>query len=87
MYLLPVRVWRHHDGSPSSFLWRGQRYHIVEVYGRWHLMDRWWEAGNPYAGKGASDRHYWRVECKPWLQCELYYDSAQNVWVLYRVLD
>jgi hypothetical protein len=86
-YGLPIRVKRKPDGSPKSFLWRGQRYRIVAVYNTWHLMDRWWERGNPWAARGESDRRYWRVECKPWLQCDIYYDQAQNVWVLDRILD
>ena len=86
-YMLPVRVACHRNRSPSSFLWRGQRYRIVEVYSRWHLRDRWWETANPYGGKGAADRWYWRVECMPWLQADIYHDTAQNVWVLDRILD
>jgi hypothetical protein len=86
-YGLPIRVKRKPDGKPHSFLWHGQQYRIVEVYGTWHLMDRWWERGNPYAAKGPSDRCYYRVECQPRLQCGIYFDSAQNVWVMDRVLD
>jgi Family of unknown function (DUF6504) len=86
-YGLPIRVRRRPDGSPKSFLWREQRYRIVAVYNTWHLMDRWWERGNPWAAKGESNRYYWRVECQPWLQCDIYYDSAQNVWVMSHVLD
>jgi hypothetical protein len=50
-------------------------------------MDRWRESANPYTAKGTADRHYWRVECEPWLHADIYHDSAQNVWVLDRVLD
>jgi hypothetical protein len=50
-------------------------------------MERWWEIGNPNTGKGAADRHYWRVECVPWLQADIYHDTAQNVWVLDRILE
>jgi CheY-like chemotaxis protein len=60
-YMHPIRVWRHCDASPSSFLWREQRYRIVAVYGKWHLMDRWWERGNPWAPKPFSDRRYWAL--------------------------
>jgi hypothetical protein len=66
---------------------RGQRYHIVEFYNHWHLMDRWCERGNRWAARGESDRRYYRVECTPWLQADISYDQAQNVWVLDRILD
>ena len=32
-------------GMPSGFEWRGRRYRVVEVIGRWRIEGRWWEDG------------------------------------------
>jgi Family of unknown function (DUF6504) len=82
-YGLPVKVVQAPDGSPASFVWHGAAYEVAEVLSRWHLMDRWWERGDPYAALGFSDRHYFRVRCMPYHQIfDLYFDQAQHVWVL-----
>lgn len=39
---LPVKVEVNAGGEPVRFTWRGVTYH-VEVIGRWHLADRWWD--------------------------------------------
>ena len=41
-------------GMPSAFRWRGRRYEVRDVIGRWLIEGRWWEDGR--------DREYWRVE-------------------------
>ena len=51
-------------GMPSGFEWRGRRYRVVDVIGRWRIEGRWWEDGR--------DREYWRVEAKGgavWMTC------------------
>lgn len=45
-------------GWPRSFTWHGATYDVAEVVANWYLLDRWREAGNPFAGKGYSDRTY-----------------------------
>ena len=50
-----VRVERD-GGMPSGFEWRGRRYRVVDVIGRWRIEGRWWEDGR--------DREYWRVEAR-----------------------
>jgi hypothetical protein len=88
LYLLPIRgVKRAADGSPASFIWRGERYRVLEVFSTWHLRDRWWESGNPFTGRGASDRFYYLVLCTKELLCEVYYDRAQNTWVMEHIMD
>lgn len=77
--------------QPRCFMWRGLTYRVREVLATWHLQDRWWER----TGSGSStpaaaletDRHYFRLDCAPDLQCELYYDAASDRWVLERVYD
>jgi len=81
-YGLPVTVVRADDGSPRSFIWHGATYDVAEVLSRWHLMDRWWEAHTPYAMRGFTDREYFRVRCPDEQLFDLYFDQAQNVWVL-----
>jgi|GEM_PF-851048 hypothetical protein len=34
-----------------------------------------------------SDRLYYRLDCSPDLQCELYHDRASGLWILDRVYD
>ena len=48
-----VRVERD-TGMPSAFEWRGTRYEVADVIGRWRIEGRWWADGR--------DREYWRVE-------------------------
>ena len=48
-----VRVERD-GGMPSGFEWRGRRYRVVDVIGRWRIEGRWWEDGR--------DREYCQIE-------------------------
>src|SRR6266581_569445 len=50
-----VRVERD-AGMPSVFEWRGKRYQVVDVIGKWRIEGRWWADGR--------DREYWRVEAR-----------------------
>lgn len=93
-YGLPSAVERDPEtGEPRSFVWRGVTYHVDEVLSRWHLMDRWWEASNhEHPRGGTTDRLDYRVMSR--LQAfgslavfEIYFDRAQNVWVLDREYD
>jgi hypothetical protein len=93
-YGLPIRVERDpHTRLPRSLVWHGTTYRVREVISHWHLMDRWWEATNPYhPDGGVTNRHYYRVVCE--LRAfgslaifELYFDAAQNTWGMDSVLD
>jgi hypothetical protein len=93
-YGLPIVVERDPEtGEPCSFVWRGVTYLVDEVYSRWHLRDRWWEASNPdHPRGGTTDRVYYRVmsrlrEFGSLAVFEIYFDRAQNVWVLDFVHD
>jgi hypothetical protein len=81
-YGLPVPVVLAADGSPRSFTWHGATYDIAEVLSIWHVIDRWWEVHTPYATRGFTDRLYYRVRCPDEQLFDLYFDQAQNVWVL-----
>ena len=50
-----IRVERD-AGMPSVFEWRGRRYEVLDVIGRWRIEGRWWADGR--------DREYWRVEAR-----------------------
>jgi Domain of unknown function (DUF6504) len=83
-YLQPILVTAR-SGRPLRFTWREMAYTVVEILSTWRLSDRWWEsAAHPH---GASDRHYYRLRCEDGLLCEVYYDAAQQVWILDRVHD
>jgi hypothetical protein len=91
------------EGKPGSIRWRGITYRVLELNDPWHLMDRWWEPpdmtndpGTPAkgagstAGKGRSDRIYYRLHCVSAhedLACDIYFEAVCGVWILERVYD
>jgi uncharacterized protein DUF6504 len=66
-------------GMPSGFEWRGRRYRVVDVIGRWRIEGRWWEDGR--------DREYWRVEAKGGAVWDLYHDRQRDRWHVERLWD
>ncbi|HEX2267469.1 MAG TPA: DUF6504 family protein, partial [Actinomycetota bacterium] len=66
-------------GMPAAFLWRGRRYEVSDVIGRWRIEGRWWEDG--------TDREYWRVEARGGAVVDLYQDRRANRWHLERLWD
>src|SRR5438132_5326734 len=66
-----VRVERD-AGMPSVFEWRGKRYQVVDVIGRWRIEGRWWADGR--------DREYWRVEARGGAVWDLYFDRQHDRW-------
>jgi hypothetical protein len=66
-------------GMPAAFLWRGRRFEVRDVIGRWRIEGRWWEDGR--------DREYWRVEAKGGAVVDLYQDRAGDTWHLERLWD
>ena len=80
-----------HDDQLQCFIWRGTTYRVQEVLATWHLRDRWWDHPSRGAATASAaaetDRYYYRLECSPELQCELYFDSTSAGWVLDRVYD
>jgi len=86
---LPVQVEIDATGQPAAFTWRGVRCR-VQVIGHWHLQDRWWvsptEADS--TGKGASDRHYYRLLTADHEVFEVYRElTSAGLWVLDLVQD
>jgi hypothetical protein len=73
-----VRVERD-AGMPAVFEWRGRRYEVVDVIGRWRIEGRWWADGR--------DREYWRVEAKGGAVWDLYFDRQRDRWHMERLWD
>jgi len=67
-------------GPPTSFLWRGQEYGIVEVemaYRRLDFKRAWWQRRH---------RDYYRVKTETGQAFEIYFNRGpgKQYWVLYR---
>jgi hypothetical protein len=73
-----IRVERD-TGMPSAFEWRGRRYEVADVIGRWRIEGRWWADGR--------DREYWRVEARGGAVWDLYFDRANDRWHMERLWD
>ena len=67
------------DGMPCAFEWRGRRYEVVDVIGKWRIEGRWWTDGR--------DREYWRVEARGGAVWDLYHDRAAERWHMERLWD
>ena len=58
----PIAVTLGADGTPARLVWRGTTYRVRQVFARWHLRDRWWDApplsplpmGRGVGGEGPS---------------------------------
>src|SRR5439155_21349448 len=66
-------------GMPAAFTWRGRRYEVRDVIGRWLIEGRWWDEGR--------DREYWRVEARGGVVIDLYLDRREDRWHLERLWD
>ena len=75
-----IRVDVEADGGiPAAFRWRGRRYEVMDVIGRWRIEGRWWDDGR--------DREYWRVEARGGAVWDLYHDRKAECWHLERLWD
>jgi len=84
--VIPVRL-AARSGRPRAFVWHGATYAVAQVVQTWRLMDGWWEQGNAYPARAATDRTYDRVRCPDEQYFDLYYDAVRDVWVLDRAHD
>ncbi len=67
------------DRCPDVFLWRGDRYQVVETGGAWHLLGRWWE--------GDGERCFIRVLTDTGKTFDLCRYASTEQWHVYRVWD
>ncbi len=46
-YYQLVQAWHSQpdddNSPPSAFMWRDERYEVLDAWAEWHLVDRWWE--------------------------------------------
>jgi len=73
-----IRVERD-TGIPSAFEWRGRRYEVADVIGKWRIEGRWWDDGR--------EREYWRVEARGGAVWDLYFDRQRDRWHMERLWD
>ncbi len=66
-------------GMPAAFMWRGRRYEVADVIGKWRIEGRWWDDGR--------NREYWRVEARGGAVWDLYHDRCAGRWHLERLWD
>ena len=66
-------------GDAGGLVWRGRRYQVIDVIGRWRIEGRWWADGR--------DREYWRVEAKGGAVWDLYHDRQRDAWHMERLWD
>src|SRR3954449_12924643 len=59
-------------GMPAAFEWRGRRYEVADVIGKWRIEGQWWSDGR--------DREYWRVEARGGAGWGLYFDRQRDRW-------
>ena len=66
-------------GMPAAFEWRGRRYEVADVIGKWRIEGQWWSDGR--------DREYWRVEARGGAVWDLYFDRQRDRWHMERLWD
>lgn len=67
------------NGVPRFFWRRGRRYRVLQVLERWRDTGCWW------AGEAA--KLFWRLETVGGGLWEVYWDTEQDRWYLYRIYD
>jgi hypothetical protein len=83
------------DGSVETFSWRGKRYRVRRVLGRWREAGGWWSAENdadrPWLSGDA--REIVRIDAVPMTSSrssgtyEIARDLRDGTWTLFRILD
>lgn len=67
------------EPRPTAFQWRGRTYQVARIVDRWRYVGRWW-----------IDEGEWlfiKVETTDGGLFELYFDTADGEWRLYRIYD
>jgi len=86
-YAEPIDV-ESSDGTIEAFRWRGKRYRVRAVLGRWRETGGWWrgEEGDPPWAAGRSCEIF-RIESVPPGVFEVARDLRSGAWMLHRVWD
>lgn len=61
---------------PVVIHWRGRRYRIAQVNGRWRLGGRWWE--------GEDEAWFYRVSTREGAVADLCFRPRAKQWTLHR---
>src|SRR3954471_17465660 len=66
-------------GMPAAFEWRGRRYEVADVIGKWRIEGQW--------GSDGGDREYWRGGARGGAVWDLYFDRQRDRWHMERLWD
>jgi hypothetical protein len=81
------------EGSVEAFWWRGKRYQVRQVLGRWREAGGWWSSS------GEEDRPWLTADAREIVRLdargtgrstgtyEIARDLRNGAWTLFRVLD
>lgn len=75
----PVQVKSSQDNMPLNFLYNGRWIQVSRTLELWKDTGIWWD--------GEAEKTFHRVASKDGSIYELYQDSANRAWFLYRVYD
>lgn len=67
------------NGAPRFFWRRGRRHAVLQVLERWRDTGRWWE--------GEAPKLFFRLETAGGGLWEIYLDTAEDRWYLYKMYD
>jgi hypothetical protein len=83
------------EGSVEAFWWRGKRYQVRQVLGRWREAGGWWEGSGEEDKPWLADdaREIVRLDAVPMTNglapgtYEIARDLRNGTWTLFRVMD
>jgi hypothetical protein len=74
----PVNV-RLEQGQPVGFSWQGVFYQVAKILDCWKDAGCWWE--------GESTKLFYRVAVSDGGLFELYRDTREDTWFMYKIYD
>lgn len=74
----PIHV-RLKGGQPAGFTWRNNFYAIKQVLDCWKDAGCWWE--------GENTKIFYRVIAVQGSIFEIYLDTRQDAWFIYKIYD
>lgn len=73
-------------GAPEAFIWRGVRYPIRRVVGRWRETGGWWESDGETPWAAGRTLEILRVDARRGIY-EIARDLRTGTWSIARVWD
>jgi len=74
----PIEV-KLKEGEPAGFAWRGTYYAVKEVLDCWKDAGCWWQ--------GENTKIFYRVMTGQGSIFEIYRDTRQGAWLIYKIYD